>query len=330
MFTKPDQRIIRSESNSPGIEPPDQKQISQERSQSKPLHWFPRLIRALVFGYLVLVVVSCSLQDRIIFPGSSSQGEPYAQVTPTRGENLIPLTLADGTQTAALFGTAIERNVVSIQQGSLQTSPPTSTPTVIFFYGNGDHLANVRSIHTNFRTLGFNALFPEYPGYGIAGGSPGESAFYNLVDELHAVVTSDPAIDPNNIIIVGQSIGSGSACYYATKYPTRALILISPFTSLVDAGKTRLPFVPISWLIKHRFDNVEKWPRISAPTLIISGTNDSIVPHSMSIALRDLDPVRTKLFSVRGGGHNNIFENPESIFGLMQQFVKEHPQKSRQ
>ncbi len=311
MFTKRVRRNVRIESDVPGGDPLDQKRI-----RPKQLHWFPRLVRALVFGYLVLVVISCSFQDRIIFPGTHSQGTPDAQITPTRGESLIPIILADGTRTAALFGTAIDRAASSTR--------PTSRPTIIFFYGNGDHLANVRSIHTNFRTLGFNALFPEYPGYGLAEGSPGEAAFYDLADKVNDIVTSSPDIDPNNIIVVGQSIGSGSACYYASKYPTRAMILFSPFTSLTDAGKKRLPFIPVSLLIKHRFDNVEKWPRISAPTLIISGSNDSIVPHSMSIALRDADPARTILVAIKGAGHNDLFEHSNLILDVIKQFIQEH------
>jgi len=276
-----------------------------------------RVLRTLVIGYLGALILIYFIQKTLIFPGSSSQGSNGARVIPSRDESLVDLSLSDGAIAKALFGPM--RKIFA-------TTRPESVPTVIYFYGNGDHLSNLQDIHMWFRKQGCHALFPEYPGYGISGGSAGEAQFYDLADKLHAYLESPDAkrkgIDPANVIVVGQSIGSGPACYFAQKYPTKKLILLSPFTSLTETAKRQLPFLPVSLLLRHHFDNATRWPTIAAPTLIISGTNDSVIPHDMSVQLKQLAPDRVTLVSVNGADHNDLFDHPDVVLGAIQKFVQ--------
>jgi len=281
----------------------------------KHLVW--RVGRAVAIGYFALLILVYFMQTLLIFPGSSSQGNASARVVPSRVESLVDLPLSDGSVAKAHFGPT---------QQSVATTRPGSVPTVIYFYGNGDCLANLQDMHLWFRKLGCHALFPEYPGYGISGGSPGESQFYDLADKLHAYLGSPDAklkgIDPDNVIIVGQSIGSGPACYFAQKYPTRKLILLSPFTSLTETAQRRMPYIPVTLLLKHKFDNTSRWAAITAPTLIISGTKDSIVPFDMSEELKRLAPDRVTLVAVEGADHNDLFAFEDAVLGAMRKFVQ--------
>jgi uncharacterized protein len=263
------------------------------------------------------MVASCTFQEKLIFPGSSSQGSRDAKVMPTRSGKLIEVTLTDGTRCKALFAPA----------WTTDWSHGASPPTVIFFYGNADRLANQQGLHDWFTRNGCNALFPEYPGYGISEGSPSAQAFFDLADKIAEFVKSDEAkllgIDPGHIIVAGQSLGSGSASYFASKYPTRKMVLLSPFTSVANVAQRKMWYMPVKWLVRHRFDNEARWPGITAPTLIVSGTRDEIVPHDMSVRLQQLAPDRVKLIKVEGAGHNDLFDHQDVFMPRLRAFIGE-------
>ena len=72
---------------------------------------------------------------------------------------------------------------------------------------------------------------------------------------------------------------------------------------------------PVSNLVhykiqQHQFeDNIDKIKRCQLPTLIIHGTNDSIIPLADAILLFKACPSQDKqLVKVKGAGHNNLFQ----------------------
>ena len=59
------------------------------------------------------------------------------------------------------------------------------------------------------------------------------------------------------------------------------IILESPFTSMVDAGKFYYPYLPVSLLLKDRYETIKKLKNINSPILVMHGKNDKIVPFHM-------------------------------------------------
>jgi dienelactone hydrolase len=57
--------------------------------------------------------------------------------------------------------------------------------------------------------------------------------------------------------------------------------LETPFTSMIDAAKTFYPYIPVSLLLKDKFDNKSKIKNIKVPILIMHGEADQIVPFFM-------------------------------------------------
>ena len=49
------------------------------------------------------------------------------------------------------------------------------------------------------------------------------------------------------------------------------VILESPFTSMIDAGKTMYPFFPVSLLLKDKYESDKKIKNVKSPILIMHG-----------------------------------------------------------
>ena len=84
------------------------------------------------------------------------------------------------------------------------------------------------------------------------------------------------------------------------------LILESPYYSMKKIAKRYIPFMPASLILKFPLTTY-KWIRyVECPIKIIHGTKDRLIPFKSSLALASIKPELTRLYSVIGGGHNNL------------------------
>ncbi len=152
-------------------------------------------------------------------------------------------------------------------------------PTIIFFHGNAsNHEASLLKTLPFIENHGYGFLSIGYRGYGGNPDKPSEQGFYKdsraFIDALKL-----SGVQESDIILYGQSIGTGVVVQMATEYPlVKALILESPYTSLVDIAAEKYFFVPVRFLLKDKFDSVSKISDIQIPLLIIHGQNDRIIP----------------------------------------------------
>ena len=90
-------------------------------------------------------------------------------------------------------------------------------------------------------------------------------------------------LDPidRQIIIYGESLGTGVSAEVAQHKKFAGIILESPFTSMVEAGKHYYFYLPVSLLLKDRYETLKKLKNIKIPILVMHGENDRIVPFHM-------------------------------------------------
>jgi fermentation-respiration switch protein FrsA (DUF1100 family) len=279
----------------------------ETRGAGKPLarpsgirRWLIRITRDLIIIYFGLLIVLYSFQTRVIFPGASSQGHPTATVTPKAGTELVSLMTTRGERVVALFGPALTANG--------QPAPATADrPAMVYFYGNGDYLNHTFLEFNRFRRLGLDVLVPDYVGYGMSGGSASEKGCRATADAAYDYLVSKRGVDPKRVISAGWSLGGAVAIDLASRRQVGGLIAFSTFTSGVDMGRRVLPFVPVSLLLQHRFESLDKIAKIRCPTLIGHGRLDSIVPFWMGekLAAKADGPVET-LWLDRAE-HNDFF-----------------------
>ena len=189
----------------------------------------------------------------------------------------------------------------------LHAPAPAGAPTVVHFHGNGEDLAGQALLVDGFRRAGLGAYAVEYPGYGLAQSARlDESSVYATAEAAlrHLI---DLGVPRESIVLQGQSLGSGVAVEMARRGYGARLVLISPYTSIVDMAALVTPFLPVRWLVRDRYESEHKAPGITLPALVIHGTEDEVVPFRMGKRIAEVLP-HCEFVAVVGAGHNDLFD----------------------
>jgi uncharacterized protein len=181
-------------------------------------------------------------------------------------------------------------------------------PTLIYFYGNGDHLAHAVGAAQYFRTMGVNVLAVEYVGYGMATGRPSERAMYAVADAAYDHLLSRGDVNKDKIVPMGSSLGCAAAIDLAVRRPCAAIVCFSPFTSLPAMARDVAPWLPTRLLLSYEFDNVGKIEKFTGPIFLSHGRADTVVPYHMSERMLKAIRGPVTFVPLEGAGHNDIFE----------------------
>ena len=152
--------------------------------------------------------------------------------------------------------------------------------TILFFHGNAGSLENRIHKLNHFRDMDVNFLIIAWRGFSGNKGKPSEEGLYE--DGKSAINwLINRGVKKKNIVIYGESLGTGVATHLAQNKNFAGIILETPFTSMIDAAKNFYPYIPVGLLLKDKFDNKSKIRNINAPILIMHGEADQIVPFFM-------------------------------------------------
>jgi uncharacterized protein len=179
--------------------------------------------------------------------------------------------------------------------------------TLVYFHGNGDNLRTAAKTADPYLNAGYGFLLAEYRGYSGLPGLPTEKGLYaDARAFLKDLIAS--GVPETNVVLFGHSLGTGVATQMATEFHVAGLILLAPFLSLTKIAQAWLPIFPAKLLIKDRFENFKKIPKINVPLLVAEGEKDMIVPPADSQKLFDLanEPKEFHLFPT--GQHNNLLK----------------------
>ncbi|WP_114521281.1 alpha/beta hydrolase [Altererythrobacter sp. ZODW24] len=133
------------------------------------------------------------------------------------------------------------------------------------------------------------------------GGSPTEEGLYQ--DGRAAVAyLGQQGVAPSDIVLIGNSLGSGVATQLATEIDAHSLILISPFASLTRAVQEKVRWAPVSLVLQDDFDNIGKIGNVTAPILIIHGVRDDLIVLRHALDLKDAN-TSVRLEMIEGAGH---------------------------
>lgn len=194
---------------------------------------------------------------------------------------------------------------------------------VLFSHGNGGNLTHRGAFAANLRRfLGTGVLLYDYPGYGKCEGKPDEAGCYSSGEAAYQWLVKDGGMDAKRIVIVGESLGGGVAVELATRHEQRALALFYTFTSLPKAAKHSYPWLPTVWLMRTRFENLEKIGRCRRPVFIAHGTADEIIPFAQGEELFAAANEPREFFRMEGGTHNMPME--EEVLKALAGFLAKH------
>lgn len=204
----------------------------------------------------------------------------------------------------------VERDVVV---GARFHVSGSDAPSILFFHGNGEIVADYDDIAVLYREMGINFLPVDYRGYGRSTGRPTVSA---MIKDCHAIYDyvkgrfSDQG-HKGSLIVMGRSLGCVSALEIAFHYGDGidGLIIESGFAEaepLLELMGLSLEYLGITE--DDGFRNSDKIRRFGKPTLIIHAQHDHLIPFEQGRMLFEASPAGTKrLLTVAGAGHNDLF-----------------------
>ena len=234
--------------------------------------------------YVVCCILIALLQAKLIyFPAREYK---YTPADIGLAFEDLTLTTSDGEQIAAWY---------------VPHAEPSAT--VLFCHGNAGNIADRLAALKQWHTQGFAVLILDYRGYGRSTGSPGEQGTYLDAEAAWQYLTAERKLSPGQIVLYGRSLGGAVAIELASRHEPAALLVECTFTSMVDVGRSLYPLLPVSLILVHRYESVEKVPHIRCPKLFVHGTDDELVPVRLGQALFHA-AAEPKTYIETPGGHN--------------------------
>jgi acetyl esterase/lipase len=190
-------------------------------NNSKKVAGLAGIVSVLWMGLTAAVAAN---QRRLLFNPIGSKREvlkPYSTGHRTRP---IVVRAKDGTRLS----------------GWLMTPPVKGPhPGVIYFGGRSEEVSWVaRDAGKLFP--GMAVLAVNYRGYGDSHGDPAEAHFVEDGRMLFDWLSERHHVDPRRIAVVGRSLGSGVAVQVAMEREANAIVLITPYDSILAIAKRKL------------------------------------------------------------------------------------------
>ena len=177
--------------------------------------------------------------------------------------------------------------------------------TIVVFNGNAGNRSHRAPLAQALSRAGFSVLLFDYRGYGGNSGRPTESGLMADAESAYSYLVEREDVDAERLVYFGESLGSAVAVGLAAAHPPLALVLRSPFPSLVAVGRRHYPFLPVAILLRDRYPSIERIVDIRSPLLVIVGDRDRIVPSDLSRELFDAASEPKRWVFVPDADHND-------------------------
>lgn len=250
------------------------------------------IVLVLVGALLAGVALLWTGQRRLIFQPDSTPVPAAARLL----DGAVDATLSteDGLDLRALYVAA-----------PTPRDPAGCRTTVLIATGNAGNRAGRVPLARALRGAGFGVLLLDYRGYGGNPGDPTEAGLAADARAAHSFLTGEAGLAPDELIYLGESLGGAVVTRLATDHPPAGLLLRSPFTELADVAERQFPFLPVRWLLRDRFPVADLTVGIDVPTTVVYGTEDTLVPPELSLAVAARSAGAVSVVPIEGADHND-------------------------
>jgi uncharacterized protein len=240
------------------------------------------ILAAVVLGFPLLMYL---MQDRLLFHPQPLEERRRAEI---------------GKRHPAVREIVLDADGHKLHAWHVPGDP--ARPLVLYFGGNAEDVSWMVD-EAAARTPGLSWLLISYRGYGASGGAPSEAAI--SADALRWHDHAVQRMGAKQVIAFGRSLGSGAAVYLASQRPLKAVVLSTPFDSLVAVAQYHYPLLPVRLLLRHPFDSLARAPGIRTPLLCIAATRDQVIPMVHARRLYDAWGGPKQWLELPGADHNS-------------------------
>lgn len=258
-----------------------------------------KVVLAVAIGLPLIVYLA---QDGLIFYRQGVSEARRAEIARRHAEvSGVFLAAADGTRVHAWH----------LKAGA---------PLVLYFGGNAEE-ASWMIEPAKREAPGVSWLFVDYRGYGLSEGSPSEKALVADALALYDHASVLPGTDAKRIYAFGRSLGSGVAAALAAQRPLAGVVLVAPYDSLTALAKRYYWYLPVDWMLKHRFDSIALAPRVKTPLLCLIAERDEVIPPEHGERLYAAWGGPKRKVTLPGATHNAMDDAPR-FWPSIREFLK--------
>ena len=248
------------------------------------MYIFSAFLIYVFFGFFLFI-----FQRRIIFNASSMPQEP--KYYGLKNVKIIKICTSDGIHLLAWF-----------------SKPKFNKPVLIYMHGNSFDIGERAYRIQKYINEGWGVLLFAWRGYSGNKGNPTEKNLYKDAESVLRWIEKNTDLQKSNLIIYGESLGSGVAVELGTRYLFKSIVLEAPFTSITDIAQKKYKIYPVRFFVLDKFNNYKKITKIFSPLLIISGKKDEVIPHSHSVKLFSKANHPKDCLFIDEAMHNNLYD----------------------
>ena len=267
------------------------------------MNYFTTIILVLVSFYVLVLTIVFFFQKNLLYHPSIDNYLKDQTTNELNEIEKVKITTTDNIDLRAWFH---NKNLKKLK-------------TILFFHGNTGSLENRIYKLNHFKDLNVNFLIIAWRGFSGNKGKPSEIGLYKDAESAVKWLKSK-GLKEENIILYGESLGTGVAVEIAQNKNYAGIILESPYTSMLNMGKKYYPLFPVSFLLKDKFESDKKIKKISIPILILHGKADKIVPFSMGKKMYELANEPKYFYFQEYGDH--MINYDEKLLLALKKFIQ--------
>lgn len=265
----------------------------------------------LLAGYILIVVLMMIFETGMVYPAPKY---PIGDWQPTQFEFEDALFQADD----------------GVELHGWYFAQEEAEYHILYFHGNGENVAYNGPLGEFLRQhLGASLLMFDYRGYGKSDGKPNERGLLADSRAARKWLADRENIPPEEVILMGRSLGGGPATQLAVDDGARALLLQSTFTSLPDLAAIHYPWLPVRLVMRNRFDTLSIIEQYEGPLFMSHSVDDEVIPYQFGKKLFDeataAEP--SQFFEIHHIGHNE--PQPDAYYSALKQFLDNLPRLTR-
>lgn len=184
--------------------------------------------------------------------------------------------------------------------------PAAERGVVLFLHGTPGTVPDQVWRLDQLKHSGLGILAIDWRGYGGSTGNPTELGL--RADARAGFDFIRAAAPQSKIAVFGESLGTGPAVALARDRPVAGVLLNAPYASVRRLFELRGLPIPYRWLMKDPFDSEALIGGVTAPLLILHGTDDPAIPVAEAHRLYDAAHEPKMIFIADGAGHLDAWE----------------------
>ncbi len=249
----------------------------------------PGIIGWIVGGYIGILLLLFAAQRSLMFRRNNFTPDPINFGVPEMQTVKIPTN--DGLEL----------------HGWWRAPSRDDRPTIVYMHGNAGHIGDRAFKARHFLDAGYGVLLVSYRYNAGTGGKPSEEGVYEDGRSAYRYAVAQ-GINADQIVMYGESLGSGVVTKVASENPVGAVVLEAPYNRITDVAQIHYWYTPAKWILLDRFDSISRIAKIDAPLLILHGDADALIPVRLARELFGAAVEPKEAHFVPGGAHADLYD----------------------